>query len=67
MRLGEIVAVEVPITLSNGSTYTCLQVCDSNPLDPEAVDEFKYYAPGIGLVLEGPVDGGELIELVSFE
>jgi hypothetical protein len=65
--MGEVVALDVEVLLGNGATYRCLQTRDSNPLDPEAVDEFKYYAPNVGLVLEEPVDGGERIELVSVE
>ncbi|GEM_PF-362340 len=65
--MGEIVAVNVPITLGDGTAYVTLQVRDSNPLNPAAIDEFKYYAAGIGLVLEEPVSGGQRVELVTIE
>jgi len=64
--MGEIVALEVPVTLSDGTQYTCLQTRDFTPLEPD-VNEHKYYASGIGLVAEEVVGGGERIELVSVE
>lgn len=65
--IGTVVAVDVPVTLADGTTYSTLQIRDSNPLDPESVDEFKYYARDVGLILEEPVDGGGRVELVSVE
>lgn len=62
--MGEVVAVDVPVTLANGSTYTCVKTLDSNPLEP-GHEEHKYYAPGVGLVLEE--SGSERVELVSLE
>jgi hypothetical protein len=62
--MGEIVAIDVEITLRSGATYTCLQTLDSNPLDPGA-EEYKYYAPGIGLIVEEDTSGGARAELVS--
>jgi hypothetical protein len=53
-------AVEVPY----GSFTGCIKTEDRNPLESGAV-EHKFYCPGIGLVLEGPVDGSERIELVE--
>ena len=39
---------------------------DWNPLEPEVVEE-KSYAPGVGLILEAKVAGGEgEIELIEF-
>jgi len=43
----------------------CVQTRDFTPLDPEASDENKFYAPGIGNVLNVKVDTGERVELVS--
>ncbi|NOT00963.1 MAG: hypothetical protein HOP29_10080 [Phycisphaerales bacterium] len=63
---GEVVALDVSVTLGDGTDYTCLQVRDFTLLHPGA-DEYKYYAPGVGLVLEEPVAGGERIELISSE
>lgn len=62
----EIIALSVSLTLADDSTYECLQTRDFTMLDA-TVNEYKYYAEGIGLVVEEPVDGGERIELVSVE
>ena len=43
----------------------CLMTRDFTPLDPEA-NEHKYYAPGIGLILEIDVESGDRVELVQF-
>jgi len=59
-----VVALDVPVTLSDGTNYTCLQTRDFTRLEPDAV-EFKYYAPSIGLVLEETADGDQRVELIS--
>lgn len=64
--MGEIVALSVKVTLADGASYDCLQTRDFSPLEP-ALNEFKYYAPGVGLVLEEAIAGGERAELVSIE
>ncbi len=56
--MGEIIALNVSVLLSTGAAYTCLQTRDWNPLEPGS-EEFKYYAPGLGVVLEEPTDGSE--------
>ena len=39
---------------------------DTTPLEPDLVEQ-KYYAPGVGVVMEKTLAGGEeLVELVSF-
>ena len=39
---------------------------DWNPLEPEVIEE-KWYAPGVGLILEVKTAGGEgEIELIEF-
>ena len=45
---------------------TCLVTREFSPLEPDA-DEQKYYAPGIGLILEVESDTGARNELVSFK
>ncbi|MEE8148119.1 MAG: hypothetical protein V3T24_10980, partial [Longimicrobiales bacterium] len=59
---GEIFALDVAVTLADGTAYTCLQTRDTNPLDPGVV-EFKYFAPGVGVVLEEKEDLSERSEL----
>src|SRR5262245_20344492 len=45
---------------------TCLVTREFSPLEPDA-DEQKYYAPGIGMILEVESNTGARNELVSFE
>ncbi len=59
---GEIVALDVRVTLSDGSSHLCLQTRDTNPLDP-GTEEFKFYARGVGLVVEQKTDGSDRGEL----
>ena len=58
------VAIGVTVE-SDGTTYAnCLLTLEWTPLEPFAL-EYKYYAPGIGVVLEEPLDGEEPVELTS--
>ena len=43
---------------------TCVVTREFTPLDPD-VEEYKYYAPGVGLILEVGQDGSR-VELVEF-
>lgn len=43
----------------------CLVTRDFSPLDPEA-NENKYYAPGVGLILEVDLNTGDRVELIDF-
>lgn len=58
-----VVAVDVPVRLTDGRSYVCVQTRDENTLDGTA--EFKFYAAGIGLVVESATDGSERVELIS--
>ena len=59
-----VVAAGVGVELEGSTTYEdCLQILDWNPLDP-AVLEYKYFAPGVGLVKEEVVGGDESAELI---
>ena len=61
--MGMIVATDVSVELSDGTTYeNCLQVLDWNPLEPDAL-EYKYFAPSVGLVKEEVVGGDEVFEI----
>jgi hypothetical protein len=44
---------------------TCLVTRDFTPLEP-GVEETKYYAPGVGLILEVGMDGSRT-ELVEYQ
>ena len=43
----------------------CLLTTDFTPIEPD-VEENKYYAPGIGLIVEIDVETGDRVELASF-
>lgn len=55
------------VTVAAGTYEEVLVTEDTNPLEPDVV-EHKYYAPGVGVVLEELVTGGdERMELVRVE
>lgn len=64
--MAEVIALNVPVMLTDGSPYSCHQTRDFTPLDRRS-NEYKYFAPGIGLVLEEDVRTGDRTELVSIE
>ncbi len=53
---------EVPAASCEGD---CVVTKDSTPIEPDQVEE-KYYARGVGLMLEVNPDSGERVELVEF-
>jgi hypothetical protein len=62
MDMARIVALNVPLTLRDGTAVTCVKTREWNPLEAGSA-EFKYFAPGIGLVAESSVDGSEFNDL----
>jgi hypothetical protein len=49
-----------------GTVHDVVTTSDLNPLTPKAVEQ-KYYAPGVGLILEVMVSGGvEVVQLVEY-
>jgi hypothetical protein len=65
--LGEILAVDGTVTVPAGTYDAVLTTRDWNPLEPDVVEQ-KQYAPGVGLVREEVVQGGDdVVELLSFE
>ncbi len=65
--MGYVVATDAEVELPDGRTFAeCLQVLDWNPLEPDGI-EFKFFAPGHGLVHEAVLhDGGSLDHKGSF-
>jgi hypothetical protein len=62
----EVVAIDESVNVELDSFTEVLLTEDTSPLDPDLVQR-RYYAPGVGLVLEQTVLGGsERIELVKF-
>ena len=56
-------SASVPAATCNG---TCVQTEDFNLLEPDSL-EHKYYAPGIGFILETDPATGERLELVDYQ
>jgi hypothetical protein len=60
--MGQIEATGVQVELEDGTIYTdCLQTLEWDPLEPDD-EEYKYYAPDVGLIKEELVDGDETAE-----
>jgi len=62
----EILSVTATESSPGGSCNgDCLQTRDFTPLEPDAL-EHKFYAPGIGMIVEIKPDTGERLELMQF-
>lgn len=65
--MAEVLSLSAPATVAFGSYPSCLKTREWTPLEPGVAEE-KYYAPGVGLVLEVMVEGGtgsvELVDIV---
>lgn len=62
----EILAIDATESSAGASCAgTCLQTRDFTPLEPDA-EENKYYAPGVGLIVEVKPGTTERVELVEF-
>ena len=61
----EVLSLNEMVTVAYGSFENCLKTGEWNLLEP-GEEENKYYAPGVGLLLEEEVEGGdEKLELVE--
>ncbi len=54
MDRGENIAMGLAVMTPAGTFTDCVQVFETTPLEPYAKD-FKIYAPGIGLIVDGPL------------
>jgi hypothetical protein len=63
--MAEILSLDESVSVTYGDFENCLKTQEWTPLEPDVVEE-KYYAPGIGVVLEVAVKGGSgRVELVE--
>jgi len=62
--MGRIVSLDAIVDVPAGHFEGCLETEEWTPIEP-GVFERKYYAPGIGLVLEVDLESGERLELVD--
>lgn len=64
--LGEVSQDGVSQTVPAGEYDDIVVIREWNPLEPEVVED-KYHAPGVGVVLELVVEGGEgRVELIEY-
>jgi len=62
----KVLGLDETVTVQGGTFAHCLKTSESTPLE-HGVREFKYYAPGVGTVLElSPKGGRHRVELTSF-
>jgi hypothetical protein len=66
--MGEVISLNESLEIPYGAFDGVLVTRDWNPLEP-GVTEHKYFAPGVGLILEEKVEGGdervELVEIIT--
>ncbi len=62
--MGEVLSLTESARVPYGAFDNCLMTKDYTPIEP-GVFEHKYYAPGIGPVLEVNPETGERVELVE--
>jgi len=61
-----VVALDQKVSVPAGDFEGCLETEDFTPLEPDNA-EHKFYAPGVGTVLEVSVESGKRTELISVE
>jgi hypothetical protein len=65
--LAEVIRTGETVTVASGTYDNVVVTREWNPLDPDVVEE-KYYAPGVGVVMETKVQGGDgRIELTEYQ
>jgi hypothetical protein len=60
----EVLALDASVSVPFGDFDECLRTFDGTPMEPD-VEENKFYAKGVGVVLEADVETGERVELIS--
>ena len=62
--MGEVLSLDQTVTVPYGRFENCVMTKDFTPIEPD-VEENKFYASGVGVVLEIDVESGERAELVD--
>jgi len=62
--LARVIRLDAEVTVTYGTFTGCLETEEWSPLEP-GIFERKFYAPGIGLILELNLESGERNELVA--
>ena len=64
--MGEVIEVGATVTIGLGEYTDVVVTQDWTPLEPDVIEN-KSYAPGVGVIYETDVAGGdETVELVEF-
>ena len=62
--LAEVTGLNESVDVPAGHFDGCLKTRETTPLEPDAMED-KFYAPGVGLVLEVDAETGSRVELVQ--
>jgi hypothetical protein len=62
--LGQILSLNASVTVPYGAFTGCRKTRDFTPLSPDS-NEHKFYATGVGLLLEQDPEGGSRVELIE--
>lgn len=62
--MAKIVSVNETVIVPAGTFTNCLKTLDGSPIEPGVIEE-KFFAPGIGLVLEVDPETGDRLELIQ--
>lgn len=61
--MAEVIELDVEVALEDGTVYTgCVKTLEWNPLEQDS-EEYKYYAPGVGIIKEETLDGEKGVEI----
>jgi hypothetical protein len=65
----KVLALNKSVTVPYGSFTNCLKTSEFTPIEPDSMDspDNKFYAPGVGFVLEVKPATGERHELIAIE
>lgn len=61
----EVISTDADVVVPFDNGNPILQTRDFTPLEPGAI-EFKFYVPGVGLVMEVDPESGETLNLISY-
>jgi hypothetical protein len=64
--VAEVIALDETVVIGMGTFDHCIQTLESSPLEPGST-EYKYYAPGIGMILDVDLETGDRLELVAIK
>jgi hypothetical protein len=64
--MAEVASYLDTLTVRGTAYHNVLQTREFTPIEPDVL-EYKYYASGIGVVLEEAPEAGERVELVRYQ